>query len=241
MVKIVDNPVKSKCRKPSGVIYELFPGSILRSSNLRMLGFYTVLWHVLKSHQGIGNYERTRLSRVGSQILIRSRGILERSSRGGNVFKWNCTLDQLPEIYDNDSNLAVVSRDTLVFEAISRTDVKNLLDSYRSKNIVCRRVSKVFYSSTIRSRRITVVAKLVRLYTILLLFRYGRRTILTLTTSLSGISGLIHSFSVNYWMFLAFEFIDATVAAGIYSAGFILGELITRQSKGRCWTWIMLV
>lgn len=137
-------------------------------------------------------------------------------------------MDQLPEIYDNDSNLAVVSRDTLVFEAISRTDVKNLLDSYRSKNIVRRRVSKVFYSSTIRSRRITVVAKLVRLYTILLLFRYGRRTILTLTTSLSGISGLIHSFSVNYWMFLAFEFIDATVAAGIYSAGFILGELITR-------------
>ncbi|KZC09576.1 Solute carrier family 22 member 21 [Dufourea novaeangliae] len=53
--------------------------------------------------------------------------------------------------------------------------------------------------------------------------RYGRRTILTLTTFLSGISGLIHSFSVNYWMFLAFEFIDATVGAGIYSAGFILG------------------
>ncbi|XP_076228645.1 organic cation transporter protein isoform X2 [Nomia melanderi] len=53
--------------------------------------------------------------------------------------------------------------------------------------------------------------------------RYGRRTILTLTTVLSGISGLIHSFSVNYWMFLAFEFIDATVGAGIYSAGFILG------------------
>ncbi|KOX77959.1 Solute carrier family 22 member 21 [Melipona quadrifasciata] len=53
--------------------------------------------------------------------------------------------------------------------------------------------------------------------------KYGRRTILTLTTFLSGISGLIHSFSVNYWMFLAFEFIDATVAAGIYSAGFILG------------------
>lgn len=58
---------------------------------------------------------------------------------------------------------------------------------------------------------------------------------MTLATFLSGISGLIHSFSVNYWMFLAFEFIDATVAAGIYSAGFILGELITRgESKGRC-------
>ncbi|CAL7943238.1 unnamed protein product [Xylocopa violacea] len=53
--------------------------------------------------------------------------------------------------------------------------------------------------------------------------RYGRRTILTVATFLSGISGLIHSFAVNYWMFLAFEFIDATVAAGIYSAAFILG------------------
>lgn len=53
--------------------------------------------------------------------------------------------------------------------------------------------------------------------------RYGRRTFLTLATTLSGISGLIHSFSVNYWMFLAFEFLDATMAAGIYSAGFILG------------------
>lgn len=57
MVKMADNPMKSKCRKPSGVIYELFAGSVLRSSNLRKLGFYTVLWHVLKSHQGIGNSE----------------------------------------------------------------------------------------------------------------------------------------------------------------------------------------
>lgn len=53
--------------------------------------------------------------------------------------------------------------------------------------------------------------------------RYGRRTFLTLATSLAGVSGLIHSFSVNYWMFLAFEFLDAIMAAGIYSAGFILG------------------
>ncbi|XP_036139515.1 solute carrier family 22 member 21 isoform X2 [Monomorium pharaonis] len=52
--------------------------------------------------------------------------------------------------------------------------------------------------------------------------RFGRRTFLTLSTSLSGVSGLIQSFSVNYWMFLAFEFLDAVMAAGIYSAGFIL-------------------
>lgn len=62
--------------------------------------------------------------------------------------------------------------------------------------------------------------------------RYGRRTFLTLATSLSGVSGLIHSFSVNYWMFLAFEFLDATMAAGIYSAGFILGmETVGKKNR----------
>ncbi|TGZ53019.1 Uncharacterized protein DBV15_00561 [Temnothorax longispinosus] len=63
---------------------------------------------------------------------------------------------------------------------------------------------------------------------------YGRRTFLTLSTFLSGVSGLIHSFSVNYWMFLAFEFLDATMAAGIYSAGFILvfaGGAARRRSE----------
>ncbi|KAG5308113.1 S22A4 protein, partial [Acromyrmex insinuator] len=62
--------------------------------------------------------------------------------------------------------------------------------------------------------------------------RYGRRTFLTVATSLSAVSGLIHSFSVNYWMFLAFEFLDASMAAGIYSAGFILG-LETAGKKNR--------
>lgn len=53
--------------------------------------------------------------------------------------------------------------------------------------------------------------------------KFGRRTYLTVATFLSGIAGLIHSFSVNYWMFLIFEVFGATFAAGIYSAGFILG------------------
>ena len=61
------------------------------------------------------------------------------------------------------------------------------------------------------------------------IFRYGRRTVLTMATSLSGVSGLIQSFSMNYWMFLTFEFVNATIVAGIYSAGFILGALITGQ------------
>ncbi|CAB0035149.1 unnamed protein product [Trichogramma brassicae] len=57
--------------------------------------------------------------------------------------------------------------------------------------------------------------------------KYGRRTVLTSITFLTGISGLIHSFSVNYWMFVAFEFIDACFAAGIYSACFIYAMEMT--------------
>ncbi|KYN19974.1 Solute carrier family 22 member 5, partial [Trachymyrmex cornetzi] len=53
--------------------------------------------------------------------------------------------------------------------------------------------------------------------------RYGRRVVLTMATFLSGVSGLIHSFSVNYYMFLVFQFLNAFIAAGIYDAGFILG------------------
>ncbi|KYM91166.1 Solute carrier family 22 member 6-B, partial [Atta colombica] len=39
----------------------------------------------------------------------------------------------------------------------------------------------------------------------------------------SGVNGLIHSFSVNYYMFLVFQFLNAFIAIGIYDAGFILG------------------
>ncbi|XP_015592065.1 solute carrier family 22 member 5 isoform X2 [Cephus cinctus] len=57
--------------------------------------------------------------------------------------------------------------------------------------------------------------------------RFGRRTVLTFSTFITGVVGLFHSFSVNYWMFLVCEFLVAVAAAGIYSAGFILGvELV---------------
>ncbi|KYN07327.1 Solute carrier family 22 member 5, partial [Cyphomyrmex costatus] len=62
--------------------------------------------------------------------------------------------------------------------------------------------------------------------------RYGRRVVLTMATSLCGVSGLIYSFSVNYYMFLTFQFINAFIAAGIYSAGFILGmEMMGTKSR----------
>ncbi|KAJ8682283.1 hypothetical protein QAD02_018075 [Eretmocerus hayati] len=57
--------------------------------------------------------------------------------------------------------------------------------------------------------------------------KYGRRTVLSTITCLAGISGFIHSFAVNYWMFITFEFIDAFFAAGMYSSIFIYAMEMT--------------
>ncbi|XP_014213787.1 organic cation transporter protein-like [Copidosoma floridanum] len=64
--------------------------------------------------------------------------------------------------------------------------------------------------------------------------KYGRRTVLSTITGLAGLSGLIHSFSVNYWMFITFEFIDSCFTAGIYSATFIYAMEMTGV-KQRIW------
>ncbi|XP_058798175.1 organic cation transporter protein-like isoform X2 [Phymastichus coffea] len=61
--------------------------------------------------------------------------------------------------------------------------------------------------------------------------KYGRRKVLTTITCLAGLSGLVHSFSVNYWMFAVFEFVDACFAAGIYSSGFIYAMEMTGVEK----------
>lgn len=51
---------------------------------------------------------------------------------------------------------------------------------------------------------------------------FGRRTAFILTAVSAGVMGLIRSFSVNYVMYLVFEFLDATLGSGVYSTGFIL-------------------
>ncbi|XP_046742427.1 uncharacterized protein LOC124409078 [Diprion similis] len=53
--------------------------------------------------------------------------------------------------------------------------------------------------------------------------RYGRRNLLVLSTTMATVLGLIRSFSVNYEMFVIFEFLDAMAGAGLYSAAFVLG------------------
>ncbi|XP_063534524.1 organic cation transporter protein-like isoform X1 [Cydia strobilella] len=51
---------------------------------------------------------------------------------------------------------------------------------------------------------------------------FGRRTAFVMTAVLAALMGLIRSFSVNYVMYLVFEFLDATLGSGVYSTGFIL-------------------
>ncbi len=54
--------------------------------------------------------------------------------------------------------------------------------------------------------------------------RFGRKTLLAWAWVLASLSGLAQSFSANFVMFLCFEFLDSFCEAGVYGAGFLLGE-----------------
>lgn len=63
-------------------------------------------------------------------------------------------------------------------------------------------------------------------------FRFGRRTVLICNFALTGILGLLISFSWNYWMFAILEFLTALVTSGSYMSIFILGmELVGRKKR----------
>ncbi|KAG7299223.1 hypothetical protein JYU34_017777 [Plutella xylostella] len=56
---------------------------------------------------------------------------------------------------------------------------------------------------------------------------YGRRTAFLLTAVSPGVTGLLRSFSPSYLVYVALEFLDATLGSGVYSTGFILAlELV---------------
>lgn len=57
--------------------------------------------------------------------------------------------------------------------------------------------------------------------------RYGRRTSLAFAGTCSAILGVVRSFSIDYPMFVIFEFLDACFGSVLYSAAVILGiELV---------------
>lgn len=61
---------------------------------------------------------------------------------------------------------------------------------------------------------------------------YGRRMALVIGLTMGGIFGIIRSFSVNYVMFLVFEFLDPLFSAGCYTVAFVLGmEFLGPQQR----------
>ncbi|CAG9772657.1 unnamed protein product [Ceutorhynchus assimilis] len=78
-----------------------------------------------------------------------------------------------------------------------------------------------------------VAGELVSLsYTGFLSDKYGRKTIMALSVLLSSISGITKSFSVNYYMFLTFEFMDTALGGAMYGAAFVLAmELVTAEDR----------
>ncbi|XP_037937277.1 organic cation transporter protein [Teleopsis dalmanni] len=61
----------------------------------------------------------------------------------------------------------------------------------------------------------------------LLADRYGRRTMLAISGSLAALMGIIRSLSVNYYMFLCFEFLDMAVGSTLFPTAFLLAiELV---------------
>ncbi|XP_066146515.1 solute carrier family 22 member 21-like isoform X2 [Euwallacea fornicatus] len=62
--------------------------------------------------------------------------------------------------------------------------------------------------------------------------RYGRKTIMCASLLMSSLSGLLKSFSLNYSMFLVFEFMDTALGGATYGAAFVLAmELVTAKDR----------
>lgn len=57
--------------------------------------------------------------------------------------------------------------------------------------------------------------------------RYGRKNAFIMGILAAGVLGFIRAFSVNYVMFVIFEFLEPAFGSAVYSSGFILGKVRT--------------
>lgn len=56
--------------------------------------------------------------------------------------------------------------------------------------------------------------------------KYGRRPALVFASVANGIFGVIRALSVNYDMFVVFEFLEPAFGGGVYTACFVLGKYL---------------
>lgn len=54
--------------------------------------------------------------------------------------------------------------------------------------------------------------------------RFGRKVALSIAALMNCIFGFLRSFSVNYYMMVVLEFMEAGFGAGAYTTAFVLGK-----------------
>lgn len=55
--------------------------------------------------------------------------------------------------------------------------------------------------------------------------KFGRKIAIIFACIANGVFGVIRALSVNYDMFVAFEFLEPAFGGGVYTACFVLGKL----------------
>lgn len=68
--------------------------------------------------------------------------------------------------------------------------------------------------------------------------RFGRRAAFILTAVSAGVVGVARAFSNSYVLYVVLEFLEATVGAGVYSTGFILGRSDQRHNHYRLHSFV---
>lgn len=58
----------------------------------------------------------------------------------------------------------------------------------------------------------------------LVLYRFGRKFAMIFGSVMSAALCIVQSFSINFPMFLAFEFLSSVISCGVYTVSFVLGK-----------------
>ncbi|XP_037031646.1 organic cation transporter protein-like [Bradysia coprophila] len=109
-------------------------------------------------------------------------------------------------------------------EFVYKTDSLTILNDF---DLTCEKAWKLTTIGSLKNIAEVVILPV----TGIISDRFGRKSLLIGSLLLSGISGTVTSFSINYWMYAIMEFITSMCAAGIYMSVFILGMELVGANK----------
>lgn len=102
-------------------------------------------------------------------------------------------------------------------EFIYQSDEETILSSF---DLTCEQEWKLSFLGTINNVGQFICLPLTGFFS----DRYGRKRAFILGILAAGLLGFIRAFSVNYIMFVVFEFLEPAFGSAVYSSGFILGN-----------------